>query len=86
MITTWEEFGKWTDDLNLDGVAEVDVTLSPGLSGRFLITSLPTILHVKEGEFRQYTKKREKDSLIDYVEKAEWKNEETLPISVLIVF
>ena len=79
MVDTWEEFGKWTDDLNLDGVAEVDVTLSPGLSGRFLITSLPTILHVKDGEFRQYTKKREKDSLIDYVEKAEWKNEETLP-------
>jgi len=79
MVDTWIEFGKWTDDLNMDGVAEVDVTLSPGLSGRFLITSLPTILHVKEGEFRQYTKKREKDSLIDYVEKAQWKNEETLP-------
>jgi len=79
MVDTWIEFGKWTDDLNMDGVAEVDVTLSPGLSGRFLITSLPTILHVKNGEFRQYTKKREKDSLIDFVEKAEWKNEETLP-------
>jgi len=79
MVDTWIEFGKWTDDLNIDGVGEVDVTQSPGLSGRFLITSLPTILHVKDGEFRQYTKKREKDSLIDYVEKAEWKQEEVLP-------
>jgi len=79
MVDTWIEFGKWTDDLNLDGVGEIDVTQSPGLSGRFLITSLPTVLHVKDGEFRQYTKKREKDSLIDYVEKAEWKQEEMLP-------
>jgi len=79
MVDSWIEFGKWTDDLNMDGIGEVDVTQSPGLSGRFLITSLPTILHVKNGEFRQYTKKREKDSLIDYVEKAEWKQEEVLP-------
>jgi len=79
MVDTWIEFSKWTDDLNLDGVGEIDVTQSPGLSGRFLITSLPTVLHVKDGEFRQYTKKREKDSLIDYVEKAEWKQEEMLP-------
>ena len=79
MVDTWIEFGKWTDDLNLDGVGEIDDTQSPGLSGRFLITSLPTVLHVKDGEFRQYTKKREKDSLIDYVEKAEWKQEEMLP-------
>ena len=79
MVDTWIEFGKWTDDLNLDGVGEIDVTQSPGLSGRFLITSLPTVLHAKDGEFRQYTKKREKDSLIDYVEKAEWKQEEMLP-------
>ena len=79
MVEPWIEFGKWTDDLNLDGVGEVDVTQSPGLSGRFLITSLPTILHVKDGEFRGYTKKRDKDSFIDYVEKAEWKQEEVLP-------
>jgi len=79
MVDTWIEFGKWTDDLNMDGVGEVDVTQSPGLSGRFLITSLPTVLHVKNGEFRQYTKKREKDSLIDYVEKEEWKQDELLP-------
>mgnify|MGYP003318226702 FL=1 len=79
MVDTWIEFGKWTDDLNLDGVGEIDVTQSPGLSGRFLITSLPTVLHVKDGEIRQYTKKRENDSFFDYVEKAEWKQEEMLP-------
>ena len=41
--STWEELGKWDKDLGLDGVAQIDVTQSPGLSGRFLITSLPTI-------------------------------------------
>ena len=46
MVDTWIEFGKWGNDLNLDGVGEIDVTQSPGLSGRFLITSLPTILQL----------------------------------------
>ena len=38
----WEEFSTWSDDLEV-GVAQVDVTESPGLSGRFMVTALPTI-------------------------------------------
>jgi len=75
----WAEFASWDQDLGLDGVAEVDVTHSPGLSGRFLITSLPTIFHVKDGEFRVYSGGRSKDNLIDYIEKSKWKSEEVLP-------
>jgi len=75
----WAEFASWDQDLGLDGVAEVDVTQSPGLSGRFLITSLPTIFHVKDGEFRVYSGGRSKDNLIDYVEKSKWRSEEVLP-------
>jgi thioredoxin-like negative regulator of GroEL len=40
---TWKEFSEWTDDLGLAGVAQVDVTENPGLSGRFVVTALPTI-------------------------------------------
>ena len=39
----WAGFAEWTDDLGLHGVAKVDVTENPGLSGRFLVTALPTI-------------------------------------------
>lgn len=75
----WSEFGTWDNDLGLNGIAEVDVTQSPGLSGRFLITSLPTIFHVKDGQFTVYNGGRNKDSFIDYVEKSKWKLDEPLP-------
>ena len=42
----WDEFGGWSEDLDI-GVGQVDVTSSPGLSGRFMVTALPTIFHVK---------------------------------------
>ncbi|KHN80852.1 Thioredoxin-related transmembrane protein 1 [Toxocara canis] len=38
----WNAFADWSKDLNIK-VAEVDVTVNPGLSGRFLVTALPTI-------------------------------------------
>jgi len=75
----WSEFATWDNDLGLNGIAEVDVTQSPGLSGRFLITSLPTIFHVKDGQFTVYSGGRTKDNFIDYVEKSKWKLEEPLP-------
>jgi hypothetical protein len=42
-IDARNEFGSWDHDLGLDGIASIDVTLSPGLSGRFMVTALPTI-------------------------------------------
>uniref|UniRef100_A0A8C5X1U0 Thioredoxin domain-containing protein n=1 Tax=Malurus cyaneus samueli TaxID=2593467 RepID=A0A8C5X1U0_9PASS len=38
----WEKFAEWGEDLGVN-VAKVDVTEQPGLSGRFIITALPTI-------------------------------------------
>jgi hypothetical protein len=38
----WNSFADWSRDLNVR-VAEIDVTENPGLSGRFLVTALPTI-------------------------------------------
>merc|ERR1712168_130072 len=68
---TWEEFAGWSEDLEV-GVGQVDVTASPGLSGRFMVTALPTIFHVKDGVFRQYRGARDKDSFISFVEEKKW--------------
>ena len=38
----WAEFATWSEDLDIK-VGAVDITESPGLSGRFMITALPTI-------------------------------------------
>ena len=46
MKKTWNEFGEWSKDLDI-GVGMVDITLSPVLTGRCLITALPTIFHIK---------------------------------------
>merc|ERR1711923_625793 len=75
---TWEDFAGWSEDLDI-GVGQVDVTTSPGLSGRFMVTALPTIFHVKDGVFRQYRGARDKDSFISFVEEKKWQGVE--PIS-----
>lgn len=42
LAKAWNAFADWSRDLNVN-VADVDVTQNPGLSGRFLVTALPTI-------------------------------------------
>ncbi|KAI8433791.1 hypothetical protein MSG28_015761 [Choristoneura fumiferana] len=59
--------------------AAVDVTKAPGLSGRFVVTALPTIYHVTEGEFRQYKGPRDVDSMLGYLEQKRWKQTEPVP-------
>jgi len=76
--SSWDEFSGWSEDLEI-GIAQVDVTVSPGLSGRFMVTALPTIFHVKNGVFRQYRGARDKDSFISYIEEKKWSSVE--PIS-----
>ncbi|KAI1723980.1 thioredoxin domain-containing protein [Ditylenchus destructor] len=67
----WNSFADWSKDLNIN-VAEVDVTTNPGLSGRFLVTALPTIYHVKDGVFRQYVGPRDKNDFISFIEDKRW--------------
>ncbi|TSM77316.1 Thioredoxin-related transmembrane protein 4 [Bagarius yarrelli] len=43
--TDWEAFAKLSHSLGIS-VGNIDVTQQPGLSGRFLVTSLPTIFQM----------------------------------------
>ncbi|XP_048654551.1 thioredoxin-related transmembrane protein 1 isoform X3 [Marmota monax] len=74
----WESFAEWGEDLEVN-VAKVDVTEQTGLSGRFIITALPTIYHCKDGEFRRYQGPRTKKDFINFISEKEWKNIE--PVS-----
>uniref|UniRef100_A0A034WDA4 Thioredoxin-related transmembrane protein 1 n=1 Tax=Bactrocera dorsalis TaxID=27457 RepID=A0A034WDA4_BACDO len=78
LAPTWERFAKTAKDLHVS-VAKIDVTTSPSLSGRFFVTALPTIYHVKEGEFRQYRGSRDGDALMLFLKQKQWKKLE--PIS-----
>lgn len=78
LAPAWEKLASWSNDLNIK-TAHVDVTDSPALSGRFLVTALPTIFHVINGEFRQYRGTRDANSLMTFIEEQKWKEIE--PVS-----
>ncbi|XP_030768149.1 thioredoxin-related transmembrane protein 1-like [Sitophilus oryzae] len=76
--TKWKEFSRFGPALGVK-IGAVDVTTSPGLSGRFMVTALPTIFHVLDGQFRQYKGSRDVDSFSLFVEDRKW--EQVDPIS-----
>ncbi|XP_050294880.1 thioredoxin-related transmembrane protein 1 [Anthonomus grandis grandis] len=67
----WKEFARSGPALGIK-VGAVDVTASPGLSGRFMVTALPTIYHVLNGQFRQYKGARDVDSFSLFIEDRKW--------------
>uniref|UniRef100_A0A4W5PMY4 Thioredoxin-related transmembrane protein 1 n=1 Tax=Hucho hucho TaxID=62062 RepID=A0A4W5PMY4_9TELE len=77
----WNEFADWGDDMGVN-IAKVDVTEQPGLSGRFIITSLPTIYHCKDGVFRRYQGARTKDDLLSFIDEKKWQGIEPLTLTV----
>ncbi|XP_073844538.1 thioredoxin-related transmembrane protein 1 [Musca autumnalis] len=94
LAPTWERFASTAADINVN-VAKIDVTTSPSLSGRFFVTALPTIYHVKDGEFRQYRGSRDGDALMFFVKQKQWtklepisawKKPDTVHMSVLSYF
>uniref|UniRef100_UPI0037E9B58B thioredoxin-related transmembrane protein 1 n=1 Tax=Semicossyphus pulcher TaxID=241346 RepID=UPI0037E9B58B len=68
----WQDFADWGEDMGVN-IAKVDVTDQPGLSGRFIITSLPTIYHCKDGAFRKYQGARTKDDFLSFVDEQKWR-------------
>jgi len=74
---SWNEFAGWSKDLDIK-VGVVDITASPVLTGRCLITALPTIFHVKDGEFRQFKGSRKVKDFLDFVEEKQWESVEPI--------
>ncbi|XP_071596397.1 thioredoxin-related transmembrane protein 4 [Heliangelus exortis] len=72
---TWESFAKESEHLDIT-VGKVDVTQEPGLSGRFFVTTLPTIYHANNGVFRRYRGSRTLEDLQDYVLERKWEHVE----------
>lgn len=75
---TWSDFAAMGPGLGIK-VGQVDVTTSPGLSGRFMVTALPTIYHVLNGQFRQYKGTRDKEAFMTFIEEKKW--EQVEPVS-----
>ncbi|XP_010129280.1 PREDICTED: thioredoxin-related transmembrane protein 4, partial [Buceros rhinoceros silvestris] len=71
MELTWESFAKESERLNIT-VGKVDVTQEPGLSGRFFVTTLPTIYHANDGVFRRYRGSRTLEDLQGYILERKW--------------
>lgn len=77
MEETWNDFAKWGAQSDIK-VGSVDVTSEPALNGRFMITALPTIYHVINGEFRQYTSARDLEDFKEFISTGKWKDVATV--------
>jgi thiol-disulfide isomerase/thioredoxin len=75
---TWKEFADQAVDLHVS-VGAVDITVNPALSGIFFIASLPTIYHVKNGEFRLYEGNRNIHDFQKYISTQVYLSAEPLP-------
>nr|CAB3267134.1 thioredoxin-related transmembrane protein 1-like [Phallusia mammillata] len=71
----YKAFSDWSEDLQIN-VAMIDITKEAGLSGRFMVTALPSFYFGKDGEFWRYNGLRTADAMHDYVEGELWKNNE----------
>lgn len=72
MHGTWAEVGAWANTQDLS-IGAVDVTQQTALNGRFLISSLPTIYHIRDGEFRVYEGSRSAQDFTSFLMEAKWK-------------
>uniref|UniRef100_A0A8C5RBR4 Thioredoxin domain-containing protein n=1 Tax=Laticauda laticaudata TaxID=8630 RepID=A0A8C5RBR4_LATLA len=73
MELAWEAFARNSKELELS-VGKVDVTQEPGVSGRFLVTTLPTIYHAKDGVFRRYRGSKTLEDLKSYILERKWES------------
>ena len=61
-------------------VAKVDVTLEPLIASHFMVTALPTIFHINDGEVRIYkSMKRSVTSIVQYITDKEWVDTPEVP-------
>lgn len=73
MEGTWKELASWAENEENLSVGTVDVTEQTALNGRFMVTSLPTIYFVKDGEFRVYKSGRMLNEFQSFVTQEQWR-------------
>ncbi|GCB69334.1 thioredoxin-related transmembrane protein 4 [Scyliorhinus torazame] len=73
----WEHLGQSRGELGIH-VGKIDVTREPGLSGRFFVTTLPTIYHAKEGVFRKYHGARMHEDFQSFIKEKKWEAVESI--------
>jgi len=84
----WKEFSQQANSLGIR-VGAADVNANPVLSGLFSVTSLPTVYHIKNGQYRIYNGNRDIENLVNFIKNKEWEKIEPssswlTPNSILI--
>ncbi|EDO42466.1 predicted protein, partial [Nematostella vectensis] len=74
----WSAFAVKSQQLGIN-VAEVDVTQQSALSGRFMVSSLPTIYHVKDGRFCKFEGSRSLDGFESFIIDEKWHQVDPIP-------
>jgi len=67
----WKEFSEKSEELGIR-VGAADVNANPVLSGLFSVTSLPTVYHIKDGQYRVYDTSRDLNSLVEFIQNKKW--------------
>ena len=78
MECRWNFFGNWCKEHGIK-VGTIDMTVSPVLTGRTLISQLPTIFHIKDGVWRNFgAGSRKLKNLQFLIEQEQWKGLEPI--------
>lgn len=73
--SVWKEFSEKSDYIGIK-VGAADVNANPVLSGLFSVTSLPTVYHIKNGQYRVFTASRDLQTLTEFITKKQWEKVE----------
>ena len=80
-VPIWEQVAShFNQPHKTTKVAKVDVTLEPLISSHFMVTALPSIFHIHNGEVRLYkSSKRSFTALTQYIRDKEWSESPEVP-------
>ena len=80
-VPVWEQVAShFNQPHKSTKVAKVDVTIEPLIASHFMVTALPTIFHINDGEVRMYqSMKRTVTSIVQYISNKEWADTPVVP-------
>ena len=77
LTPVYKELADYSRELRVK-FADCDITKSHALSGRFLITALPTLFVCEDAVCRKYEGKRDLNTLHEYLQDEQWRLVEPL--------